>query len=121
MAKNRHHPSRRKVITAIGAGAATAITAPPLFARSARAAGRTIKIGMVSPQTGPIAAFGEADQWVVGEAKKALANGINTLLRNRDLAIRYGKAGRKRVEAHFSWSSIAKQVEALYAELIRSP
>ncbi len=27
--------------------------------QASRAAGRTVKIGMVSPQTGPIAAFGE--------------------------------------------------------------
>jgi len=31
---------------------------------------------MVSPQTGYIAAFGEADQWVLGEVRKALADGI---------------------------------------------
>ena len=31
---------------------------------------------MVSPETGPIAAFGEADKWVLSEAKKVLAKGI---------------------------------------------
>jgi branched-chain amino acid transport system substrate-binding protein len=60
----------------MGAGAAGALTAPILFARLARAAGRAVKIGMVSPATGPIAAFGEADQWVLGEVRKALASGI---------------------------------------------
>jgi branched-chain amino acid transport system substrate-binding protein len=55
---------------------ATALAAPMLLKGPARAAGRTVKIGMVSPQTGPIATFGEADQWVLGEARKALAAGI---------------------------------------------
>lgn len=77
MARNRLLPSRRRVITAIGATAATTALATPLFTqRAARAAGRTVKIGMVSPQTGPIAAFGEADQWVLSEVRKVLANGI---------------------------------------------
>jgi starch synthase len=30
-----------------------------------------------------------------------------------------GDAGRKRVEQHFAWSSIANQTIALYQELIR--
>jgi branched-chain amino acid transport system substrate-binding protein len=76
MAGNPQHPSRRQVIEAFGAGAATVFAAPALLTGPVRAAGRTVKIGMVSPQTGPIAAFGEADQWVLGEARKALAGGI---------------------------------------------
>jgi branched-chain amino acid transport system substrate-binding protein len=76
MAGNPKHPSRRQVVEAFGAGAATVFAAPALLTGPARAAGRTIKIGMVSPQTGYIAAFGEADQWVLSEARKALANGI---------------------------------------------
>ncbi len=75
MLENRKGPSRRKVIKTLGAGAVTAFASPKLFA-SARAAGRPIKIGMVSPATGPIAAFGEADQWVLGEVRKVLAPGI---------------------------------------------
>jgi branched-chain amino acid transport system substrate-binding protein len=76
MASNPKHPSRRQVIEAFGAGAATMLAAPTLLTGPVRAAGRTVKIGMVSPETGPIAAFGEADQWVLGEARKALAQGI---------------------------------------------
>jgi branched-chain amino acid transport system substrate-binding protein len=53
-----------------------ASTVAPSWLYSAGAAGRTVKIGMVSPSTGPIAAFGEADQWVLAEAKKTLAQGI---------------------------------------------
>lgn len=66
---------RRKAVKLIAAAGASAAVSPWLFA-SAGAAGRAIKIGMVSPQTGPIAAFGEADQWVLAEAKKTLAKGI---------------------------------------------
>jgi branched-chain amino acid transport system substrate-binding protein len=76
MLENRKHPSRRKVIKTLGAGAVGALATPKLFA-TARAAGRPIKIGMVSPATGPIAAFGEADQSVLGEARKVLAPGIS--------------------------------------------
>ncbi|MBV8745782.1 MAG: ABC transporter substrate-binding protein [Xanthobacteraceae bacterium] len=75
MLENHKGPSRRKVIKTIGAGAVGVLAAPKLFA-TARAAGRPIKIGMVSPATGPIAAFGEADQWVLGEVRKVLAPGI---------------------------------------------
>ena len=75
MLENRKGSSRRKVIKTIGAGAIGALAAPKMFA-TARAAGRPIKIGMVSPATGPIAAFGEADQWVLGEVRKVLAPGI---------------------------------------------
>jgi branched-chain amino acid transport system substrate-binding protein len=75
MLENRKGSSRRKVIKTLGAGAIGALAAPRLFA-TARAAGRPIKIGMVSPATGPIAAFGEADQWVLGEVRKVLAPGI---------------------------------------------
>ena len=76
MAGNPKLTTRRQVIEAFGAGAATVLAAPTLLAGPARAAGRTVKIGMVSPATGPIAAFGEADHWVLGEARKALADGI---------------------------------------------
>src|ERR1700730_6656829 len=66
---------RRRLVKLIAAGGASAIASPWMF-QTGRADGRTIKIGMVSPQTGPIAAFGEADQWVLAEAKKTLAKGI---------------------------------------------
>ncbi len=68
--------SRRKILKygggAMAAGAAlSAFPAPFVLG-----AGRTIKIGMVSPQTGPIAAFGEADQFALAGLRKALKSGI---------------------------------------------
>ena len=49
---------------------------------------------------------------------RALADGINSLLRNPAMAERFGRNGRRRVEDHFSWSHIAKQTELLYRELV---
>ncbi len=40
------------------------------------ASGRTIKIGYVSPQTGPIAAFGEADNFILTGVRKAFESGL---------------------------------------------
>jgi len=36
----------------------------------------TIKIGYVSPQTGPLAPFGEADKWVIDQMKAAFKDGV---------------------------------------------
>ena len=49
---------------------------------------------------------------------KVIADGINTFARNRDLARRYGKNGRKRVEELFSWASIAQKTRSLYEEVV---
>jgi branched-chain amino acid transport system substrate-binding protein len=40
--------------------------------------GRTIKVGLVSPLTGPLAAFGEADNYCVTRWKEAVKDGITT-------------------------------------------
>ena len=42
------------------------------------ATGRTIKIGFVSPETGPFAQFGEADQFCVDQWTAAVKDGITT-------------------------------------------
>ena len=58
--------------SAIAVGAAiSALPAPAVFG-----AARPIKIGMVSPETGPIAAFGEADRFVLSAIRKTLKDGI---------------------------------------------
>jgi branched-chain amino acid transport system substrate-binding protein len=52
------------------------LTAPGLFA-PALAQGATIKVGYVSPQTGPLAAFAEADAFILeGVAKVAAEKGL---------------------------------------------
>jgi glycogen synthase len=48
-----------------------------------------------------------------------LAERVNELMRDPQLRERFGKAGRERVEQHFSWSAIAEKTKALYASLSR--
>jgi alpha-maltose-1-phosphate synthase len=48
-----------------------------------------------------------------------LARRVRELMRDRQLRERFGKAGRERVEQHFSWSAIAEKTKALYASLSR--
>jgi branched-chain amino acid transport system substrate-binding protein len=79
---------RRKVVKLIAASGVGAIVSPWVF-QPTRAAGRAIKIGMVSPSTGPIAAFGEADQWVLAEAKKTLEKGITVAGETHPVEILY--------------------------------
>src|ERR1700720_3766576 len=66
--------SRRRIVTAgLGAVAAPAV----LRMLPANAQSRVIKIGHVSPRTGPIAAFGEADPFILEQVQKLLEKGIS--------------------------------------------
>jgi glycogen synthase len=47
-----------------------------------------------------------------------LARRINQLMKDKELRQKFGKAGRKRVEEHFSWASIAQKTKALYETLV---
>ena len=58
------------------AAAGAALSAAPLFAPAVRAQARSIKLGYVSPQTGPLAAFAEADDFVIGNFSETVKNGI---------------------------------------------
>ena len=49
---------------------------------------------------------------------KDLADAINHLLHNPDLATQMGKAGRERVIDMFSWTAIAEQTVDLYKSLV---
>lgn len=62
--------TRRIFIKAVAA--ATALSASPL----ALAADK-VKIGYVSPQTGPLAPFGEADKWVIDQMTTLFKDGID--------------------------------------------
>jgi len=48
-----------------------------------------------------------------------IARAVNALLRNPAQARAMGLKGRKRVEAHFSWESIAEKTKAMYEKLCR--
>jgi branched-chain amino acid transport system substrate-binding protein len=72
--------SRRELGKRAGAAAGGLVlagsVATPAWARTRRGAADTIKIGFVSPRTGPAAGFGEPDPYVLGLARKAFASGL---------------------------------------------
>ena len=66
-----HAPSRRHILRAGAAAAAT--LALPL---RARAADDMIRIGFVSPQSGPLGIFGDGDGYVLDLVRRAAAGGV---------------------------------------------
>jgi len=54
----------------------TTVTTAGVTTTAGAPAGREIKIGYVSPQTGPLAGFGEADGYILEGVNKAFAGGI---------------------------------------------
>lgn len=64
--------SRRDVLGMAGA-ASLAVLAPGLAAAQS---GDMLKIGFISPRTGPLGSFGEGDGYVLELARKALAGGL---------------------------------------------
>jgi hypothetical protein len=66
--------NRRAFIKASAATGA-ALAAGSVFAPAVRAA-KTIKLGYVSPQTGPLAAFAEANNFIISNFQGAVKNGI---------------------------------------------
>ena len=63
--------SRRNFNAGIAAFGAAATLPVPAFAKS-----RTIKIGFVTPQTGPLAVFAESDAFVLEQFRTQLADGL---------------------------------------------
>ncbi len=73
---HRYKPTRRAFLAssaAIGTVAASGLFAPAVHAQT-----RTIKIGYVSPQTGPLAAFAEVDQFIIDGFLKTVSGGIQS-------------------------------------------
>ena len=65
--------SRRRFLQ----GAAAMVAAPAILKYTRTyAANPVIKIGYVSPQTGPLAGFGEADSYTIDTLRKLFAGGI---------------------------------------------
>jgi branched-chain amino acid transport system substrate-binding protein len=85
-------PSRRNVLkTGLGLGA-FAVASPLAAACSVKGDGGgssagKLKIGFVSPRTGPVAAFGEPDPYVLKLARKALEGGITVGGKKYDVEI----------------------------------
>jgi branched-chain amino acid transport system substrate-binding protein len=75
--------SRRAVLKALGAGSVSMVAGGLLEAcgslgsTGGTTSAGTIKIGYVSPLTGPDAGFGEPDPYVVSLARKAFASGLS--------------------------------------------
>jgi branched-chain amino acid transport system substrate-binding protein len=65
---------RRPVLKGIAAGGA--LLTAPLIARRALAANKTIKIGYVSPSTGPLAPFAAPDDFILAQVRKVLEPGL---------------------------------------------
>ncbi|MDE8346077.1 MAG: ABC transporter substrate-binding protein [Acidocella sp.] len=70
--------SRRGVLGAAGAGVAASALSRSAYGQTMAAAGpaNTLKIGFVSPRSGPLAGFGEADPFVLGLARQKFASGL---------------------------------------------
>lgn len=64
--------SRREVLGAAGAAGLAALV-PGLAAGQGT---ETLKVGFISPRTGPLGSFGEGDGYVLELARKALAAGL---------------------------------------------
>lgn len=62
--------ANRRIFTRILVAAAATSALPLAWAAD------TVKIGYVSPQTGPLAPFGEADKWVIEQMNAAFKGGI---------------------------------------------
>lgn len=75
-------PTRRRVLQGIGAGA-VGLAMPHV----ARAQNRTIKVGFVTPLTGPLALFGATDDFAVNRIMNHFPNGLEINGENYDLEI----------------------------------
>jgi branched-chain amino acid transport system substrate-binding protein len=66
---------RRTLIRYSLAGGA-ALATGKVYAPAVHAQAKPIKLGYVSPQTGPLAAFAEADNFVLGQFREAVKGGL---------------------------------------------
>lgn len=83
--KSKFSPwSRRSFLTA---SAATLAAPAILTGTRAYAANPKIRVGHVSPQTGPLAAFAEADNYILEGVKNSFAGGIENNGRSWDIEI----------------------------------
>jgi len=81
------------------------------------AAGRPV---VVTPRVETAAVIRRHDAGVVagGDTADDLASALRSVLDDPVAARRMGAAGRRRVEAQFSWASVAERTEKVYAEAI---
>ena len=73
--KSRDSLFNRRTFLKVSAATGAALAAGPVFAPAAHAA-KSIKLGYVSPQTGPLAAFAEADKFIISNFQNAVKGGL---------------------------------------------
>lgn len=66
------NPLRRSLLR--GSVTAAGLAAFPMIGRTQ---GNTLRIGFISPRSGPLALFGEGDGWVLEQVRKQLAQGVD--------------------------------------------
>jgi branched-chain amino acid transport system substrate-binding protein len=71
-----HKPTAISRRIVVGAGLASVAAPALLRGGPTQAQSRTIKIGLVNPHTGPLAAFGEADGFIIDQVKGILKSGL---------------------------------------------
>jgi glycogen synthase len=62
--------------------------------------------------------LGSGETVAAVQFERDFADKINILMRDKDLRLRMGKAGRERAVKQFSWSAIAKQTHKLYKDIV---
>jgi branched-chain amino acid transport system substrate-binding protein len=77
MTKRADRRVNRRTFVTGAAAAGAALSTASLFAPAVRAQAATIKLGYVSPQTGPLAAFAEADDFVIGNFMETAGGGVD--------------------------------------------
>jgi branched-chain amino acid transport system substrate-binding protein len=76
MPNTRHRNLTRRRFIGTSAATGATLAAGPVFAPAVHAQAKPIKLGYVSPQTGPLAAFAEADNFVLGQFREATKGGF---------------------------------------------
>ena len=76
LVKSGLRPSRRTVLKGLGAGVAASTLAMPRYARAATAG--KIKLGYLSPTTGPLALFGETDGYTLQKIRALLGGQLQS-------------------------------------------
>jgi branched-chain amino acid transport system substrate-binding protein len=72
-----HSRIDRRTLLKYSVAGGAALTTGTVFAPAVHAQAKPIKLGYVSPQTGPLAAFAEADNFVLGQFRQAMASGMS--------------------------------------------
>ncbi|MEL7166007.1 MAG: ABC transporter substrate-binding protein [Pseudomonadota bacterium] len=81
---NYSNSRRRFLKRSVAAGA---LTTAGLYAPAVHAQARTVRIGYVTPQTGPLAAFAEVDEFIIQGYLEAVSGGIQSGSRSFNIEV----------------------------------